>query len=140
MSPLLFFLTGWLDVWEAKTWDWRVNIMARPAPTSDKIRLVLLDQSSLDWAKEENGLGWPWPREVYSAIIHFCQRSGAKVLAFDVIFTEPSKYGVADDQAFAAAIRDFKHFVGTVSLSQTAGSGAAMASFCSGTDTERPGP
>ena len=119
---ILFFLPGWLDVWEAKTWDWRVNAMAKPAPSTDKIRLILLDQNSLDWAKEENGLAWPWPREVYSAIIHFCRRSGAKALAFDVIFTEPSKYGVADDQAFAAAIRDFKSFIGAVSLSQTAGS------------------
>jgi CHASE2 domain-containing sensor protein len=66
---ILFFLPGWLDVWEAKTWDWRVNAMAKPAPTTDKIRLILLDQNSLDWAKEESGLGWPWPREVYSAII-----------------------------------------------------------------------
>jgi adenylate cyclase len=126
---ILFFLPGWLDVWEAKTWDWRVNAMAKPAPTTDKIRLILLDQNSLDWAKEESGLGWPWPREVYSAIIQFCQRSGAKVLAFDVIFTEPSKYGVADDQAFAAAIRDFKYFVGTVSLSQTAGSERRWPAF-----------
>ena len=78
---LLLFLPGWLDVWEVKTWDWRVNAMAKPVKTSDPIRLILLDQNSLDWAKEENGLAWPWPREVYNAIIHFCQRSGAKALA-----------------------------------------------------------
>ncbi|MCX5840911.1 MAG: CHASE2 domain-containing protein, partial [Deltaproteobacteria bacterium] len=119
---LLLFLPGWLDVWEAKTWDWRVNAMAKPVKTSDHIRLILLDQNSLDWAKEENGLAWPWPREVYNAIIHFCQRSGAKALAFDVLFTEPSKYGVDDDRVFAAAIHDFKTFVGSVSLSQTEGS------------------
>jgi adenylate cyclase len=115
---LLLFLPGWLDVWEVKTWDWRVNAMAKPVKTSDPIRLILLDQNSLDWAKEENGLAWPWPREVYNAIIHFCQRSGAKALAFDVLFTEPSKYGVDDDRVFAAAILDFKTFVGSVSLSQ----------------------
>jgi hypothetical protein len=53
---LLLFLPGWLDVWEVKTWDWRVNAMAKPVKTSDPIRLILLDQNSLDWAKEENGL------------------------------------------------------------------------------------
>lgn len=126
---VLFYLPGWLDIWEAKTWDWRVNALAKPAPTTDKIRLILLDQNSLDWAREENGLGWPWPREVYSAIIHFCRRSGARSLAFDVIFTEPSKYGVADDRAFAAAVRDFKSFVGVVSLSQTGGSERRWPSF-----------
>jgi adenylate cyclase len=74
-------------------------------------------------------MSWPWPREVYSAIIHFCQRNGARALAFDVLFTEPSKYGVADNQAFAAAIQDFKYFVGAVTLSQTAGSERRWPAF-----------
>jgi adenylate cyclase len=126
---LLIFLPGWLDVWEAKTWDWRVNAMAKPVRTTDNIRLILVDQNSLDWAKEENGLSWPWPREVYNAIISFCQRSGAKALAFDVLFTEPSKYGVDDDLAFAAAIHDFNHFVAAASLSQTAGSERRWPTF-----------
>lgn len=118
---LLFFLPGWLDAWEAKTWDWRVGAMARPATTTGKIRLILVDQNSLDWAREENGLAWPWPREVYGAIIRFCQRSGARSLAFDVLFTEPSRYGVDDDRAFAAAIRDFRRFVGAATLSRSEG-------------------
>jgi adenylate cyclase len=103
--------------------------MAKPVKTSDPIRLILLDQNSLDWAKEENGLAWPWPREVYNAIIHFCQRSGAKALVFDVLFTEPSKYGVDDDRVFAAAIHDFKTFVGSVSLSQIEGSERRWPAF-----------
>ncbi len=126
---LLLYLPGWLDIWEAKTWDWRVNAMAKPAKTTENIRLILLDQNSLDWAKEENGLSWPWPREVYNTIIQFCQRNGAKALAFDVLFTEPSKYGVDDDRALAAAIQNFKHFVGAVSLSRSAGSEQRWPAF-----------
>ena len=118
----ILFLPGFLDRWEAKTWDWRVNLLAKPSPATPKIRLILLDQNSLDWAKDENGLSWPWPREVYGTIIQFCKRAGAKSLAFDVLFTEPSKYGVADDQALAAEIRGFKHFVGAVFLSEKTGS------------------
>ena len=119
---LFLFLPGWLDAWEAKTWDWRGGAMARPANATDRIRIILLDQNSLDWAREENGLAWPWPREVYGAIIRFCQRSGARTLAFDVLFTEPSRYGVDDDRAFAAAIRDFERFVGAATLSRSEGS------------------
>jgi len=119
----LLFLPGWLDVWEAKTWDWRVNAMAKPTKTTDNIRLILLDQNSLDWAKDSNGLSlpWPWPREVYTVIVQFCKRSGAKALAFDVVFTEPSQQGVDDDRLFADAIHDFKYFVGAVNLSNTDG-------------------
>jgi adenylate cyclase len=123
------YLPGWLDVWEAKTWDWRVGALAKPVKTTDDIRLILLDQNSLDWAKEENGLAWPWPREVYTAIIHFCQRNGAKAVAFDVLFTEPSKYGVDDDRALAAAIHESKSFVGAVSLSRSAGTERQWPSF-----------
>ena len=126
---LLLYLPGWLDVWEAKTWDWRVGAMAKPVNTTDAIRLILLDQNSLDWAKKENNLAWPWPREVYSTIIRFCQRSGAKSLAFDVLFTEPSKYGVDDDRAFAAAIHEAKYFVGAASLSRSAGTEQQWPSF-----------
>jgi len=119
---MVFFLPGFLSRWEAKTWDWRVSILAKPSPATPKIRLILLDQNSLDWGKDENGLSWPWPREVYGTIIQFCKRTGAKSLAFDVLFTESSKYGVADDRAMASEILGFKHFVGAVFLSQKAGS------------------
>ncbi len=125
----VFFFPGWLSRWEAKTWDWRVNILATPSPATPKIRLILLDQNSLDWGKDENGLSWPWPREVYSTIIQFCKRTGAKSLAFDVLFTEPSKYGVADDQAFASEMKGFKSFVGAVFLSKTAGSEKRWPAF-----------
>lgn len=122
IAALVLFLPGFLDRWEAKTWDWRVNRLARPSPATPKIRLILLDQNSLDWAKEENGLSWPWPREVYGTILQFCRRAGVRSVAFDVLFTEPSKYGVADDQALASEISSFKYFVGAVFLSQKAGS------------------
>ena len=122
MIALVFFVPGWLDRWEAKTWDWRLNLMARPSPDTQKIRVILLDQGSLDWARQENGLSWPWPREVYGTIIRFCQRAGAKSLVFDVLFTESSKYGVADDRALASEIQKFDNFVGAVFLSQKSGS------------------
>ena len=56
MIALVFFVPGWLDRWEAKTWDWRVNLMAKPSPATQEIRVILLDQGSLDWARQENGL------------------------------------------------------------------------------------
>lgn len=99
--------SGWLELWEARTWDWRVRLLAKPGARTDDIRLILLDQGSLDWGKNVNGLGWPWPREIYAAVSSFCKRAGAKALAIDVLFTEPSKYGVADDQAFARAAAEY---------------------------------
>ena len=101
---------GWLDIWESKTWDLRASIMAKPGKATDNIRLILLDQNSLDWAKNENGWNWPWPREIYSAILQYCCRNGAKAVAFDVLFTEPSIYGIEDDAALGRSISEFGHF------------------------------
>jgi adenylate cyclase len=118
----LIWLPGWLDTWEAKTWDWRVNLLAKPEEASPQIKLIMLDQNSLDWGEKENGLSWPWPREVYNTIINYCYLSDAKALAFDVLFTEPSKYGVADDGSFGNAIAKYERFVGSIFLSQNSGS------------------
>ena len=74
-----------------------------PGSATSSVVTILLDQKSLEWGRKENGLSWPWPREIYGAIADFCARAGAKAVVFDVFYTEPSVYGVSDDQAFAAA-------------------------------------
>jgi adenylate cyclase len=112
---------GMFDAFEAKTYDWRVRLLARPGAATDTIRLILLDQNSLDWASAENGLSWPWPREVYAAVVDFCARAGAKSLTFDVLYTEPSKYGVADDQALGRAGTAFGRLVLPVFLGRETG-------------------
>jgi len=116
---------GWLKTWEDQTWDWRASVSAEPGPNTDEIVVILLDQNSLDWARRENGLSWPWPREVYSVIIDYCRRAEAKALAFDVLFSEPSTYGVEDDKAFGRAIAAFGGFTGSVFLERTTGDDTA---------------
>jgi adenylate cyclase len=100
--------TKLLDQWEYTTWSWREKLLAQPSDYTKDIKIILLDQASLDWGASVNGLSWPWPREAYAPIIRFMQRAGAKVIAFDVLYTEASVYGVEDDQVFANAIADNK--------------------------------
>lgn len=119
---IALWATAALDPWEAKTWDWRAALLAAPGAATDRVALILLDQNSLDWARKENGLTWPWPREVYGAIVDFCRRSGARALAFDVLYTEPSKYGVEDDAAFGRSAKAFGRFAASVFLGESSGS------------------
>ncbi|MDA8126454.1 MAG: adenylate/guanylate cyclase domain-containing protein [Deltaproteobacteria bacterium] len=118
---LALWLPGGLDRWEGKSWDGRVNLLAKPGGATGTVRLILLDQNSLDWGKRENGLSWPWPREMYGIIVDYCRRQGAKAVFFDALFTEPSGYGVADDQAFGAAIKQGPPFVSALFLSEKTG-------------------
>ncbi len=126
---IFLMLAGWLDTWEARTWDWRVRALARPGPATEDIVLILLDQNSLDWAQKENGLSWPWPREIYGAIVDFCSRNGARALAIDVLYTEPSAYGVEDDRSFAAAVGKSGKVAGAVFLGKKSGSSTHWPDF-----------
>jgi len=122
LLSIVLFSLGWLDTWEAKTWDRRASFLSTPGKATGDIRLILLDQNSLDWAKKENALSWPWPREMYGAIINYCSRKGAKALAFDVLFTEPSKYGVEDDVSFSVSASEFGLVAAAAFLGKTSGS------------------
>jgi adenylate cyclase len=105
-AVLLLWHLGWLESWEAPTWTWRARFFAPRETLSPQVKLILLDQPSLDWAQKEIGWGWPWPREAYGAITAICKRGGARVLALDMLFTEPSVYGVPDDEALGKALRE----------------------------------
>ena len=119
---LLLGELGQLDWIENPSWDARVQLLKRPSPCSDQIRLIFLDQTSLDWGKEVNQWSWQWYREVYASILSFCRRGGAKAVVFDVLLSEPSKSGVADDAAFAAGIAQTPGFVAAATFSAEQGS------------------
>jgi adenylate cyclase len=118
---LLLWICGSLERWEFASWAWRVELLARPGAATSRVKIILLDQSSLDWGKETNGWSWPWPRQVYAPIIDFCRRGGARAVIFDVLYTEPSVYGVNDDELLGSAIRQTSAFVAPISLGEEAG-------------------
>ena len=124
LAAALLALTCWrLDILarpEGVSWDWRMRHAARPLPSSDAIVIIALDQASLDWMQKEQGLGWPWPREAYAAVVDFCARAGAASLIMDVLYTEPSVYGPEDDARFGRAVNSF----GKVSLPLVLGKAA----------------
>ncbi len=120
-AGLALWSTGWLERLEYATWSWRVAAFAARTQPNPAIKVILLDQASLDWGNEENGWAWPWPRTVYGAVLDFCRRGGAKAVAFDVLFTEPSSYEEADDLALAEAIRRTPAFVGALALEAKSG-------------------
>lgn len=115
MAAAAISLAAWalpvMREWEFVSWDWRVKTLAKPSPSTDKIKIILIDQASLDWAANEMGLSWPWYRETYAPILDFCTRSGARVVAFDMLYSEPSVYTAADDVIFGEAIRRNSNFV-----------------------------
>jgi adenylate cyclase len=64
--------------------------VADPASISKDIVLVEINDTSItDFAPVVGR--WPWPRLVQSELIDFLKRGPAKVIAYDVLLTEPSQ-------------------------------------------------
>ena len=124
LFSLALWWAGALTPWEWSTWSWRARFWARPSEATAKIKVIALDQASLDWAAKNSGLGWPWPRQAYNLVISYLQRAGAKAVIFDVLYTEPSTVA-GDDQEFATAIAGSGNFVGAVFLAAETGSATA---------------
>jgi CHASE2 domain-containing sensor protein len=70
------------------------------AADNTDIVIVAIDESSLTEINQR----WPWDRSLYAKAIDALSKAGAKVIAIDLLFIEPSK-DAAQDKAFAAAMR-----------------------------------
>jgi adenylate cyclase len=84
---LLFYLMGnpFLDRLELKSLD--VRFLTRgPEPPGPFAVLAAIDEKSLD----EIGK-WPWPRAKIAALIDRLSEEGAKVIAMDIVFSEPDE-------------------------------------------------
>ena len=111
---LLVALTGVFDTVELKLYDWRLEAVSDPASVNPDIVLVEINDTSIrDFAAQVGR--WPWPRVLQSNLIDFLKRGGARVIAYDVILSEPThgsfKFGSdtwtgeESDQAMVDSVR-----------------------------------
>ena len=97
---------GAFQVPEWKSWDLRLRLFSEPEKADDRIVLILIDQESLDVYSREQGISWPWPRQMYVPIIEYCRNAGAAAVFFDLIFSEDSVWGMDDDLALAESMQE----------------------------------
>lgn len=101
---LFLSFSPFFKILEWKTWDLRIRYLSHSEEASSQIVLVLIDQASLDFYARQ-GITWPWPRQMYSAVLDFLHLGRAKAIIIDLILSEPSAYGVEDDLLLAEAIK-----------------------------------
>lgn len=97
--PLFLSNSSFIKAIEYKAYDLTMSMAKGFRPKPEDVIIFYVDEKSLK-DMEQNGVGWPWPRELYGSIINFCKRAGAKAVLFDLFFSEGSVYGVEDDRAF----------------------------------------
>jgi adenylate cyclase len=82
--------------------------------TYGPVVMVVADQRSLTELSRQGigktSYGWPWPRLFWGSMLGYFNKCGAKAVAFDMVFTEPSVYnaGAPDDAEFAKAVERSK--------------------------------
>src|SRR3954452_2364993 len=72
---------------ELRTYDWRLTHTARPQDARKDIAIIEIDEYSLR-SLQPNAGRWPWPRAVHSMLLDYLARAPAKVIAYDVVFSD----------------------------------------------------
>jgi adenylate cyclase len=105
--------TPLFESWERRTLDIRSRLFADARHADPRIVAVVIDQRSIDVIAGPREAGgrerpWPWPRAYHGVVADYLIKSGARAVAFDLIFSERSLYTALgesdDDRDFAERI------------------------------------
>ena len=92
------------DLVELKTYDLRVRSRGDLQPSS-AVTLAVIDEKSLDAEGR-----WPWPRSKIARLVGVLAQNGAKVIGFDIGFSEP------DENSELGLIRDLGRTVDALQI------------------------
>ena len=101
-AALVAYLFGLLRPLELGVLDAHFSVRGkRPVPKG--IVVVKIDDATFD-SRADGGLGiqWPFPRHYHAIVLDRIHRDGAKVIAFDIQFTEPTV--AKEDNALVDAV------------------------------------
>jgi adenylate cyclase len=97
LLALLVSHTAFWSSAENKLFD-TLTVASAPLKSSLPITIVGIDEASF----AQVGKRWPWPRDLHAKVLDHLVNAGAAVVAFDMIFAEPS--GEKEDGIFAESI------------------------------------
>jgi adenylate cyclase len=117
--------TRFFQTLELKTVDLRFRRLGDQKCARPDIILVDIDDPSIKTLEPAVGR-WPWPRETHAVFLDFMREAGARLVVFDVLFTEHDQNDPASDQELARATG----MAGNV----------VHAAFLGGQDTGAPDP
>lgn len=95
LIPFVFFPP--IRLIEARLYD-LLSVIAPPSPAQPGAVLVAIDEPSIGEINQR----WPWSREIHGKLVENLRAAGAKVIAFDIVFADPSTEEA--DTAFARVL------------------------------------
>ncbi len=101
VAALFLSFTSTFENLERKSYDMRFALRGRDETTNSPIAIVAIDEKALASLPQK----LPYPREYYAKVIDNLTQAGARLIVFDIAFTEPSVTDPNEDLIFAAAAR-----------------------------------
>jgi adenylate cyclase len=95
--PFLFLL-------ELKGLDFLFLLRGRLPPPPEIVIIAIDEPSFAEISKQ-----WPWPRSIHAHLVEQLKKAGAKVIGFDILFTERSQ--PEEDRALERAMQEAKNVV-----------------------------
>ncbi|MGO9902386.1 MAG: CHASE2 domain-containing protein [Solirubrobacteraceae bacterium] len=105
---------------EKDTLDARFAVRGAARPPSDVV-IVAIDEPTFNYLRSTPGMHsqWPFPRRYEARVINALHRAGARVIAIDIQFTEPTD--PYDDNALYGAVSRAGHVVLATTVVNAAG-------------------
>ena len=102
---------------ELKLLDLRFQMRgALPLKDSPIIILAIDNQSDLSTPYR-----WPWPRSYFAHVVENLEKAGAAVIGIDVIFDQPDRYNLQNDDSLAHVLSRYDNVVLAGKIQQTTG-------------------
>ncbi len=117
MLAYLISFTPMFEALELRLLDYRFILRGEEEPAQNPIVIIAID----DQSDESTPHRWPWPRSYFAHVIENLEEAGAAVIAVDVIFDKPDKYGAEHDERFAEVLQQYDNVVLTGKLLRTQG-------------------
>ncbi|MGZ5780433.1 MAG: CHASE2 domain-containing protein, partial [Burkholderiaceae bacterium] len=93
----------WDERVQGSTYDWMVKHRFRTPHTDPDIVIIDIDERSLAQMSAEFG-SWPWPRDIFAAVLANLESQKAQAVVFDILFSDPDRQRTEGDHAFADVI------------------------------------
>jgi class 3 adenylate cyclase/CHASE2 domain-containing sensor protein len=74
---------------ELITYDWRVRQAVATKPrAAENLGVIVIDDASIKAVNDQRKYTFPWPRRMYAELLKELSRQQAKVVGFDILFSE----------------------------------------------------
>jgi len=109
--------TDFIQALERQTLDIKFRNFVRPFSNESNIVIIDINEDAIKDLEPDLGR-WPWPREVHANLISYLVRDGAKVIAFDILFSERTARKEVDEKK----IQDLIGLIDKIEQHQTSSS------------------